>query len=93
MSYVRRKRRKDRRRRTRRRLVIVALIVAPFVLAAATLGGEAAFSSSCNLDALRPVAVGQNSFVYAADGSELGVIPADRNRTPVSGAAISPWVP
>jgi len=76
----------------KRRVLIVALIVAPFVLAAATLGGEAAFSSSCDLASLRPVSVGQNSVVYAADGSELGVIPAERNRTPVSGAAISPWV-
>jgi len=92
MSYTRRKRRKERRSRTRRRILIVALIVAPFILAAATLGGEAAFSSSCDLSALRPVAVGQNSIVYASDGSELGIIPADRNRTPVSGAAISPWV-
>jgi len=91
-GYARRKRRKAQRRRTRRRLLIVALILAPFVLAAATLGGEAAFSSSCDLSALRPVSVGQNSIVYAADGSELGVIPADRNRTPVAGAAISPWV-
>ena len=57
---------------------------------AATLGGEAAFGSRCDLNALRPVAVGQNSFVYAANGSELGVIPAEHNRTPVAGAADQP---
>jgi len=91
-GYARRKRRNQQRRRGRRRALIVALIVAPFVLAAATLGGEAAFGSSCNLNALRPVAVGQNSVVYAENGSELGVIPAEHNRTPVAGAAISPWV-
>ncbi len=89
---ARRKRRSQRRSRGRRRALIVALIVAPFVLVAATLGGEAAFGSSCNLNALRPVAVGQNSVVYAENGSELGVIPAEHNRTPVAGAAISPWV-
>jgi len=76
----------------KRRILIVLLILAPFVLAAATLGGEAAFSSGCDLSALQPVSVGQNSVVYASDGSELGIIPADRNRTPVAGAAISPWV-
>ena len=38
------------------------------------------------------VAVGQNSVVYAENGAELGVIPAEHNRTPVAGAAISPWV-
>ena len=51
------------------------------------------FGSRCDLNALRPVAVGQNSFVYAANGSELGVIPAERNRTPVTRGEISPWVP
>ncbi|HEY8316104.1 MAG TPA: transglycosylase domain-containing protein [Gaiellaceae bacterium] len=70
------------------------LIVVPLlVIAAGTIGATAVFGSSCDLNALRPVAVGQNSFVYAADGSELGVIPAERNRTPVSRRQISPWVP
>jgi penicillin-binding protein 1A len=63
------------------------------VLLALTVGATAVFGSSCDLNALRPVAVGQNSFVYAADGSELGVIPAERNRTPVSRRQMSPWVP
>src|SRR4029077_13504480 len=56
------------------------------------LGGTAAFGSSCDLNALQPVAVGENSFVYAADGSVLGAIPAERNRTPVARREISPWV-
>jgi penicillin-binding protein 1A len=95
MSAYRRRKRRDqlRKHRVRKRAIAVALILAPFVLVAATLGGEAAFSSSCNLSALRPVAVGQNSVVYAADGSELGVIPAERNRTPVSRGQISSWMP
>jgi penicillin-binding protein 1A len=95
VSAYRRRRRRDqlRKHRARKRAIVVALILAPFVLVAATLGGEAAFSSSCNLSALRPVAVGQNSVVYAANGSELGVIPAERNRTPVSRGQISSWMP
>ena len=32
---------------------------------------------------LRPVGIGQNTFVYAADGTSLGSIPAERNRQPV----------
>ena len=93
-EYRKRKRKRQlRRQRTRKRLIVLGLLVAPFVLVAATLGGEAVFSSSCNLSALRPVAVGQNSVVYAADGSELGIIPAERNRTPVSPGQISVWVP
>jgi penicillin-binding protein 1A len=95
MSAYRRRKRRDqlRKHRVRKRAIVVALILAPFLLVAATLGGKAAFSSSCNLGALRPVAVGQNSVVYAANGSELGVIPAERNRTPVSRGQISSWMP
>ena len=95
MSTYRRRKRRDnlRKHRRRKRLVALGLICAPFALAAATLGGEAAFSSSCNLSALTPVAVGQNSVVYAANGAELGVIPAEHNRTPVSWGEISPWMP
>jgi penicillin-binding protein 1A len=95
MSAYRRRRRRDNLRKNRRRkkLIALGLICAPFVLVAATLGGEAAFSTSCNLSALTPVAVGQNSVVYAANGSELGVIPAVHNRTPVSWNQISPWMP
>src|SRR5207237_8920465 len=52
----------------------------------------AAFQSSCNLSSLRPVAIGQNSFVYAADGSLLGAIPAEQNRQPVRLRHISPWM-
>jgi penicillin-binding protein 1A len=95
MSAYRRRKRRDqlRKHRVRKRAIVVVLVLAPFLLVAATLGGEAAFSSSCNLGALRPVAVGQNSVVYAANGSELGVIPAERNRTPVSRGQISSWMP
>ena len=91
----RRKRRARARKRHNRRLVLLVLFgVVPFVLLiGATVGGTAAFGSSCDLNALRPVAVGENSFVYASDGSVLGAIPAERNRTPVARGQISHWVP
>jgi penicillin-binding protein 1A len=90
----RKRRRQTRRRRSRRTLLIAALIGIPVVaIIAGTVGATAVFGSRCDLSSLTPVAVGQNSFVYAADGSELGVIPAERNRTPVTRAQISPWVP
>jgi penicillin-binding protein 1A len=93
-AYRRRKVRENlRKQRRRKKAIVLGLVLSPFLLVAATLGGEAAFSSSCDLSALRPVAVGQNSVVYAANGSELGVIPAERNRTPVSSGQISPWMP
>jgi len=56
------------------------------------IGTGTAFTMSCDLSALRPVEIGQNSFVYAADGSLLGSIPAEKNRQPVPLTRISPWL-
>jgi len=92
MSPVSHRRRRRRRLRNRRTAIVVTLAAA-LVLILTAIGGTVAFGSSCDLASLQPVSVGENSFVYAADGSELGVIPADRNRTPVSSAQISPWLP
>ena len=75
------------RRRRRRRGVVVGAFVAVAIGLAAGIGGTAAvfaYGSSCDLDSLDPVRIGRNSFVYAADGSLLGSIPAERNRQPVS---------
>jgi penicillin-binding protein 1A len=83
------------RRRRRRRALLVALAAGLCLLAVAGLGGAAAvfaYGSSCDLAALRPAAIGQNSFVYAADGSLLGAIPAAQNREPVTGPEMSPWI-
>ncbi len=59
----------------------------------AGIGTGTAFSQSCDLSSLRPIEIGQNSFVYASDGSLLGAIPAERNREPVLLGQISRWVP
>jgi penicillin-binding protein 1A len=61
-------------------------------LAAAAFTAASAFKQSCDLNLLKPVAIGQNSFVYAADGSVLGAIPAERNRQPVTLTQMSSWV-
>jgi len=93
-SRRRRKRRnRTRRQRSRRALLVVLLVAALVVIVAGSIGATVVFGSSCNLSALRPVSVGQNSFVYAANGTELGVIPAERNRTPVTRSHISSWMP
>ena len=92
----RRRKRRTRARKQRSRRMLIAALDRPARSSSLVAGRSArrrVFGSSCDLNALRPVAVGQNSFVYAADGSELGVIPAERNRTPVSRAQISPWMP
>ncbi len=82
---------------------MVAHRFAIFTILALILGGiaavvAAAFTSAngvlnnCDLASLKPVSIGENSFVYAADGSLLGAIPAERNRQPVGLDGMSPWV-
>jgi penicillin-binding protein 1A len=92
---VRRRKRTDRIARRRRAGVVAAvvLVVLAAVFAAVGFGGAAVLTSSCDLNSLRPVNIGANSFVYARDGSLLGSIPAERNRQPVSLAEVSPWLP
>jgi penicillin-binding protein 1A len=73
----------------------MAIVVVALLLTAAGIGGGAAviaYGSSCDLDSLRSVEIGSNSFVYAADGSVLGSIPAERNREPVGAEDMSLWV-
>ena len=61
--------------------------------AVAAGGGVYAFSGGCDLDQVPPESIGQNTFVYAADGSLLGSIPAEQNRQVVPLSRISPWMP
>ncbi len=91
----RRRSRTRGRRHGRRNAVAVVLVVAfgiPLILVLTGLGATAAFKSSCSLSSLQPVTIGENSFVYAADGSLLGSIPAEHNRQPVPLKQISPWM-
>ena len=81
------RKRKRLRARRRRRIVVAAAVVAALVIAVTVAGGfgaASALSASCDLSTLKAVDIGENSFVYAADGSLLGSIPAERNREPVS---------
>ncbi len=96
--YARRRRKRKRvERKNRRRRAIVLVIVAVlgllFVVAGAAVTGVATFGSSCDLNSLQQVEIGSNTFIYAADNSRLGVIPAERNRQPVPLGQISPWMP
>jgi penicillin-binding protein 1A len=71
-------------------VLAAVLIVVTVVLVAGGFTATSAFRSSCSLSSLRPVTIGENSFVYAADGSLLGSIPAERNRQPVPLREVSP---
>ena len=88
-------RRRRRQRKRKRPLLILLLIAAVLVVSVAVAagGGVYAFGSSCDLSALHEVRIGQNTFVYAADGSLLGAIPAERNRQVVPLSRVSPWMP
>ena len=83
------------RRRRRKRGAVVGLAVFAAIAAVAGIGGGAAvfaYGSSCNLDSLREIDIGENTFVYAADGSLLGSIPAEKNRESVEADEMSIWV-
>ena len=84
------------RRRPQHRPLLVFLLAATGLLTLVALAGGAGvytFGSSCSLSSLREVRIGQNTFVYAADGSSLGSIPAERNRQVVPIASVSAWMP
>jgi penicillin-binding protein 1A len=94
--YRRRTRRQRRRARAKHRnkvaLVVGAIVVVLGLIAAGGITGAATIGPRCDLDNLRAVEIGQNSFVYAADGSLLGSIPAEKNRQPVALNRISKWM-
>ena len=74
--------------------MIAVAAIAALAVAAGVGGGAAvlAYGSSCDLASLRSVRIGANTFVYAANGSLLGSIPAERNREPVTAAGMSLWI-
>ncbi len=88
------KRRLRAQAKRRRRAAVIAgvLLVLCIAILAAGFGGAAAFRGNCELSSLQPVSIGANSFVYAANGTLLGSIPAEKNRQPVRLRQISPWM-
>jgi penicillin-binding protein 1A len=86
-----------RRRGPRRRVLVVVFAAGALIVTAAFAGGaltgRALVFGSCDLASLRPVSLGSNSFLFAADGSLLGVVPSKTNRQPLQLAKMSPWLP
>ena len=78
--------RRRRAQRAKKRAVVITFLAALTALFAAIAAGTLTGASKaleCDLSSLRPVTIGQNSFIYAADGSMLGSIPAEKNRQPL----------
>jgi penicillin-binding protein 1A len=95
LLLARHRRQRATRRRRRRQAILAGIAAIAGLSTLAVLGGGAAvfaYGSSCNLKSLRPVKIGQNSFVYAANGSLLGSIPAERNRQAVQADGMSRWI-
>ena len=87
------RRRRPRSRQGRRVALVLAVLALVLIASGIAAGGAVlAYGSKCDLDALHPTRIGQNTFVYAADGSLLGVIPAERNREVVRLRQMSPWL-
>src|SRR3954454_3587414 len=83
---VLRRHRLARRRRRRHAGAIVGAIVASAaaIVLLRVFGPAPAPSVGSGLGSLQPIEIGQTSFVYAADGSLLGSIPAEKNREPIA---------
>jgi penicillin-binding protein 1A len=89
---------RERRLRRRRRgvfslLALLAGAIVALLLAAVAFTGPAILSSFCSLNDLRPLSLGSNSFLYADNGSLLGVVPSATNRQPLPLSKMSPWLP
>jgi penicillin-binding protein 1A len=96
-ANVPQRRRARRRARTSRRRRVPLLILATFVglvalLAVAGFGGAAYVFSNCKLSDLKAPGTNSNSFIYAANGSLLGSIPAEENREAIRRSQMSPWL-
>jgi penicillin-binding protein 1A len=91
LRRARRRRRRAGRGLTIGLILVVVLVIA--VLTGAALTGRALVLESCTLNSLRPIALGSNSFLFASDGSLLGVIPSSTNRQPLRLDKMSPWLP
>jgi penicillin-binding protein 1A len=94
---VARRGRLRRRNRKRRSIVLfLAIIFASLIALAVTtvaFTGRQILLSTCSLSDLRPLSLGENSFLYTNRMRLLGVVPSATNRQPLPLAKISPWLP
>ncbi len=96
MLFARHGRLRRRNRKRRSLLLFAALLVAALIalgLATVAFTGQQILLSQCNTTELRPLALGENSFLYTDNGQMLGVIPSATNRQPLPLSQISPSLP
>jgi penicillin-binding protein 1A len=87
-------RRRNRKRRSILLLVVLLLAaVTALLLATVAFTGSQILLSTCTLSDLRPLALGENSFLYTDNNRLLGVVPSATNRQPLPLRDISPSLP
>ncbi|MGH3053670.1 MAG: transglycosylase domain-containing protein, partial [Gaiellaceae bacterium] len=87
-------RRRNRKRRSS--LLVGALLLASVSalrLATVAFTGQQILLSTCSLTDLRPLALGENSFLYTDNMQLLGVVPSATNRQPLPLSKIAPFLP
>jgi len=96
MLFARHGRLRRRNRKRRSILLFGALLLASLialVLATVAFTGQQILLSQCNLADVRPLALGENSFLYTDNGQQLGVVPSATNRQRLPLSQISPSLP
>ncbi|HZT94330.1 MAG TPA: transglycosylase domain-containing protein [Gaiellaceae bacterium] len=96
LLFARHGRLRRRQRKHRSLLLIAALLLAALVallLATVAFTGPQLLQSFCSLSDLRPLALGENSFLYTDNMRLLGVVPSATNRQPLPLSKISPSLP
>ena len=74
-------------------LALLVASVAALVLATVAFTGRQILLTTCSLTDLRPLRLGENSFLYTNHMRLLGVVPSATNRQPLPLLQISPWLP
>src|SRR5438046_3188645 len=87
-----------RRRHRKRRSILLVLVlllasIIALVLATVAFTGSQILLSTCTLKDLRPLSLGENSFLYTNRMRLLGVVPSATNRQPLPLRKMSPWLP
>jgi penicillin-binding protein 1A len=87
-------RRRHRKRRSILLLLALLLVsIVALVLATVAFTGSQILLTTCSSSDLRPLALGENSFLYTNRMRLLGVVPSATNRQPLPLAKISHWLP
>jgi len=91
--HARLRRRHRKRRSALLFLTLLLAAIVALVLATVAFTGQKILLSTCSLNDLRPLSLGENSFLYTNNGRLLGVVPSATNRQPLPLSKISPWLP